>query len=402
MPLIGMISDRISTRWGRRRPFLLFAAVPFGCSFYLMFAVPPFESQIALAFYYAFAFVLYDTLYTLINVPYVALAPALTEDYDERSTLSGWRSGVSLVANLVTAVGFKTLAEGPFATWMGGNLVHGYALSAALWGFTMILPPLLLFATIEEPKHTPPVEKMRFFNSLRHTFANYPFRLAAIIYLATFTAADVAAAVLVWYLAFYIGAAAGFDSVVLGVMLLLAIITMPGVVRLMHMYGKRKTYIGFMFLWMSVLLMISQLRPGVIWPVVVVGALSGLGYGAATSIPWAIVADVIESDELKTGQRREGTYSGFLVFLRKLAGAAAILLVGQVLGFAGFIESGGDVVVQPQSAITALRFLVSGVPIMLLLVAIVAAWHFPMEREDHDQIRRQLIARRAVEKKGLE
>jgi GPH family glycoside/pentoside/hexuronide:cation symporter len=146
--------------------------------------------------------------------------------------------------------------------------------------------------------------------------------------------------------------------------------------------------------WMVMLLFITQIPPGGRNLVLVIGGLSGLGYGAATSIPWAIVADVIETDELKTGKRREGAYSGFLVFLRKFAGAAAIFLVGQVLNGAGFIESSGGSVVQPQSALDALQFLVSIVPIGLLLIAIFAAWRFPLERAEHDEIRRQLVEKR--------
>ena len=393
-PLVGMISDKLNTRWGRRRPFLLFGAVPFGIAFFLMFLVPPFESQVLLAFYYAFIFILYDTLYTIINVPYVALAPALTEDYDERSSLAGWRSGFMLFANLVTAVAFKSLAEGVFAGWFGGDLVAGYAVSAGLWGLSMVAPPLLLFAKLDEPAQTSSGENIQFVRSMKEVFANRPFRMAAIIYLVTFTAADVVAAVLIWYLDFYINAGPRFESILLGLMLVIAIVTMPLVVRMMHHYGKRKTYIIFMGFWMVMLLFITQIPPGGRNLVLVIGGLSGLGYGAATSIPWAIVADVIETDELKTGKRREGAYSGFLVFLRKFAGAAAIFLVGQVLNRAGFIESSGGSVVQPQSALDALQFLVSIVPIGLLLIAIFAAWRFPLERAEHDEIRRQLVEKR--------
>ena len=71
-PLIGMISDRLNTRWGRRRPFLLFGAIPFGVMFFMLFIVPPFKGDAALAAYYTVVFLLFDTLYTVINVPYSA------------------------------------------------------------------------------------------------------------------------------------------------------------------------------------------------------------------------------------------------------------------------------------------------------------------------------------------
>ena len=81
-PLVGSISDRLHSRWWRRRPFLLIGSIPFAFTFFLMFVVPPFESRSALVLYYAVVFLLYDTLYTLVNVPYLALVPELTQEYD--------------------------------------------------------------------------------------------------------------------------------------------------------------------------------------------------------------------------------------------------------------------------------------------------------------------------------
>ena len=69
-PLVGMMSDRLRTRWGCRRPFFMFGAIPFGLTFFLMFWVPPFTSRTALAIYYCLAYVVFDTLFTVVNVPY--------------------------------------------------------------------------------------------------------------------------------------------------------------------------------------------------------------------------------------------------------------------------------------------------------------------------------------------
>lgn len=260
-PLIGILSDRVHTRWGRRRPFLLFTAIPFGLCFFFLFSTPPIPSLGARAAYYGLIYILFDTLYTLINVPYSALAPALTPDYDERSTLAGWRMGVSIFAALVTAAGFKLLAETLFASWFGGSLRAGYATAGAVWGVTLAIPPLLLFAAIKEPETPPVFGSANLLRTAREVYANVPFRYAAMIYLASFAAVDVVAAVFVWFLVFYVRVAAGFDSIVLGVMLMLALITMPLVVKLMHRYGKRLTYIGCAFVWVIVLGIISQVPP---------------------------------------------------------------------------------------------------------------------------------------------
>lgn len=397
-PLIGILSDRLRTRWGRRRPFLLFTAVPFGVCFFLMFSVPSIDNLLALAAYYGLIYILFDTLYTLINVPYSALAPALTPDYDERSTLAGWRMGVSIFASLVTAAGFKLLAESVFAGWFGGNLAAGYAVSAALWGVTLIIPPLLLFVTIQEPDTAPVTTSANLLRNAREVYANVSFRYAAIIYLASFAAVDVVASVFVWFLVFYVQVDAGFDSIILGVMLTLALLTMPLVVRLMHRFGKRLTYVGCGLVWIVVLILISQAPPGGQSYMLAAAVFAGLGYGAANAVPWAIVADVIEADELATGQRREGVYFGYLVFLRKLTGTGSILLVGLVLEAAGFVASAGGLMTaaQPAAALLALRWLVSAVPAFCLVIAILTAWRYPLDRQTHLQLRQQLAQRQAT------
>lgn len=399
-PLVGMVSDRLQTRWGRRRPFLLFGAVPFGLTFFFLFWVPPFHTRLALAIYYGFVFLLFDTIYTVVNVPYSALTPELSEDYDERSSLAGWRMGVSIFAALVTGGTFKLLAEQVFVHWFGGGtegIRAGYALAAAIWGVTMTIPLLILFKHVEEPERAPDVDSIRPYQTFREVFSNRPFRLGATIYLLSFATVDVILVVFIRFLIDYVRVKPGFDNLLLAIVLGIAFLSMPIVVQLMRRFGKRNTYIGSMLLMAVVLLIISQVPPGGQNMMLAAAVFAGLGFGAAQAVPWAIVADVVEADELKTGKRREGVYYGYLVFFRKLVSAVAIFIVGQVLALTGFISSttGSVYIAQPAGALWALRIFVGVIPAVMLIFAVMAAWRYPLDKESYQEIQRQLARRRA-------
>ena len=110
-PLIGILSDRIHTRWGRRRPFLLWFAIPFGLSFIILWSAPNWESQTALLIYVTLSFMLADTLQTLVAVPFLSLTPELTSDYDERTTLTSFRSFFQLVGALTVVVAAPAIVD---------------------------------------------------------------------------------------------------------------------------------------------------------------------------------------------------------------------------------------------------------------------------------------------------
>jgi len=101
-PIIGHISDRTRTRWGRRRPFLLFGPLPFALAFILLWWRPPFEAPAALVAYYAAAYVIFDTAATFVYMPYFAMTPELTSDYDERTSVTTYRMAFSILGSLIS------------------------------------------------------------------------------------------------------------------------------------------------------------------------------------------------------------------------------------------------------------------------------------------------------------
>ena len=137
-PLFGLVSDRIRTRWGRRRVLLLFGAVPLGLTFMLMWLVPSF-GQAGLALYYATVFILFDTVFTLVHVGYNALTPEMTSDYDERSSLNGYRMAFSIAGTLGAIILATVLG------WYIADLQVRFAVTGVILGLLAMIPPLIVF-----------------------------------------------------------------------------------------------------------------------------------------------------------------------------------------------------------------------------------------------------------------
>ena len=160
-PLIGLLSDRIHTRWGRRRPFLLWFAIPFGLSFITLWSAPDWDSQTGLLIYVTLSFMLADTLQTLVGVPFLSLTPELTSDYDERTTLTSFRSFFQLAGALTVVVTAPAIVDVVLAS--GGSQQQGFMLVGAIFGGLGAIPLLLIGLFIRE-------------RSRREQTATLPFR----------------------------------------------------------------------------------------------------------------------------------------------------------------------------------------------------------------------------------
>jgi GPH family glycoside/pentoside/hexuronide:cation symporter len=196
-PLFGLISDRIRSRWGRRRVLLLFGALPLGISFAMMWLVPPWE-PLALTAYYALAFILFDTVFTAVHVGYNALTPEMTPDYDERSSLNGYRMVFSISGTLGAIILATVLS------WYIDDTRVLYGLVGAGLGLASIIPPLIVFrVTRERPAEEQP-EPLPVRDALAATLSNRPFWMVMGLYLLSWTTASILAAVLVYYANYYL------------------------------------------------------------------------------------------------------------------------------------------------------------------------------------------------------
>jgi GPH family glycoside/pentoside/hexuronide:cation symporter len=158
--------------------------------------------------------------------------------------------------------------------------------------------------------------------------------------------------------------------------------------------GKKAVYIVGMLFWIGVQVFLFFLQPGQVVLAVVLGMLAGVGVAVAYLIPWSMMPDVMEYDELQTGERREGIFYGFMVLLQKLGLALGLFLVSQGLEWWGF-DQNLPPAEQPESALTAIRFMIGPAPAVLLLLGIALAYFYPITQQKHAELRAQVAARHA-------
>ena len=386
-PLFGLLSDRIRTRWGRRRVLLLFGAVPLGLSFAMMWLVPPW-SPLALTAYYAVALILFDTVFTAVHVGYNALTPEMTADYDERSSLNGYRMVLSISGTLGAIILATVLG------WFVEDSRLLFAIVGAGLGLVSMVPPLVVFAVTQERAAEEQPAALPVRQALKMTLGNRPFRLVMGLYLLSWTTASILAANLVYFANYYLRVpeqATYFVLVAQGS----AILFIPLWVWVARRLDKRRAFLLGTASWIAVLLGIFLLGPDQVGLAYALAALAGSGIATAYVLPWSMVPDIIEYDEVRSGQRREGSYYAFASFFQKLATGAALWAMGQALALTGYINppTSGPLPVQPSQAVQAIRFFMGPVPVVLLVLAMIFAWRYPISREEHRALREQLAAR---------
>ncbi len=392
-PLVGMISDRVHTRWGRRRPWFLFGAIPFGLTFFLLFLVPPLGDSGKFVYYLVVSLLL-DTAFTVVNVPYTALTAELTRDYDERTSLNQYRFAFSIGSGLIAAVAHPIIVN---AVQPGAGLQTAYAVSALVWAVVATAPFFFAFWGTYE-RHTAEEEApMPFAQALRFTFANRAFRYVTGIYLASWLVVQTVSTIVVYYLTYWLRQPDLTPLVILAVQGS-ALIWLFIWTRVSRRVGKKGVYFRGMGFWIAVSFALFAVQPD--WPawiIIALGALAGVGVATAYLVPWAMLPDVIELDELQTGRRREGAFYGFFVLLQKLGLAVGLFLVSQVLAWAGYITpppNAATPIVQPDSALLAIRWMIGPVPAIVLLIGMWLVWRFPITKAQHEQTLAELQTRR--------
>lgn len=391
--LFGYLGDRTRSRWGRRRPYLIFCAVPMMLSFWLLLSIPEGLTGAAAFFTIFGTAMLFDTFHTLVCTNYSAMTAELTMDYDERTSLSTYRMIFSIIGYLCGA-GATTLLASIISSQTGMSTRQAWSMVGLIFGalgaVTTLIPGLFLKnkpVIDAEPTKLPPVK------AVLSTLKNKPFLKYLLISMIMSTAFTMVTTMLSYYLIYQLDMADSLYLVMFLMLGTLAVFLVP-CSHVSAKLGKAKTYaLGISIA--SAGLIVAFFLSGQSIVIYILAAIVGMGFSSQWVCPHSMMPDVIEYDELETGERREGIYYGMNATAGKITGALGSAICGWGMELTGYVEGAA----QSAEALLAIRAMFALIPALLLFVCVPLLLRYPITRESHAEVLAQLEQRRKEQAK---
>jgi glycoside/pentoside/hexuronide:cation symporter, GPH family len=385
-PLFGYWSDRTRSRFGRRRIYMLIGAVPLGIAACIMFSLPKGLSGVGAFFAVLLTFWLVDTFHTMTTVPYYALTPEMTRDYNERASLTSIRMVFSVFGYILGAAS-TTLLAGLFKG-AGLNLQQAWSATGAIFGVIAITTTLVTTLSVKEkpelagePSQLPPVKAV--FTS----FKNKPFLILMIAFILSSFSFTVLTALVPYFIQYQLNMGSQVSFVLLVMLVTIGIFLVPAKL-ISDRINKGPAYALGLFI-ASLAIITSFFFPRGATPLIyVVAAVAGMGFSAQWVFPWSMLPDVIEYDEKMTGERREGIYYGLWAFLSKFTGALGVAVSGWALGLFGYIPNAEQTV----HALFGIRLFFAVVPAVVILISLPFLIWYPITRQKHAALVAELAA----------
>ncbi len=381
-PIIGTISDHTNSRWGRKRPFLLFGAVPLGLMTFLLFYGPHLSLNMKII-YAAATFIVFSTAIATVNVPYGALTADMTLDAKERSGITGFRMTFALLGTLFAAAATKPLAS------LFPNEATGFRWIGAIYGIIIAVIILITFSTVRERvKHVDLEEKLPFFENLKVIFLNGPFLLLAggvTLYMA---AVNLLAIIVVYFFKYNLHKE-NLVSIAFIALFVTAAVFIPAFIWLSNKKSKKFGFNVGMIMLMASLTGMYFMPGDNLYAIFALFFIAGIGMSTVFLFPWAMVPDTVEYSEWKTGLRREGTIYGVYFLCMKIGSAISGYVAGTGLAHFGFIAN----VQQTGETLVGIRLLISFIPIAFIILGMILIFFYPIDAAYHKRILDELKTR---------
>ena len=381
-PMIGILSDKWKTRFGRRKPWMFVGTPLMMVSLWMLF-VPP--RDVSTLYLFVWISLLYFS-FTLVDLPYKAWGAELSTDYRERSQVTGWRESfgyLGLISSLVIPLVMAYVLEltGP------RNALYGIAVAVVITLPILIAPALL---AVKEPPpdrlDRPPVT---LWQGLAIVWANKSF-IRLVVCLVFFATAISMTASLSFFFVQHV-MEEPFDRYAMFVLVyyLSSTAAIPIWLRISYRLGKHRTVV-LGLIWLSIWSApIPLLGPGDFGIFFFLMIMKGSSIGSLIFLPASMAADIVDIDTLESGEQRTGLYFSLWGMVTKGAGALGVLIATNVVVWFGFDPA---IDANTPTAKLAVACLYSLIPAGIALIALPLLWRYPLTEERQKELRARIEA----------
>ncbi len=388
-PLIGYLSDRTSSRLGRRRVWMFWAAVPMGLGLVAMWSPPTMLDATWLVIWMGAALLLYETASTAFFVPHGALGVELTPNYHERTRLYGYSHMIGIFGTVLglSSLQLMIMSDDKRTFAVALSLLAAIVVTVLVLWTTRILPERLDYQG--RGSRSP-------FKSFADVFINKHARLLLLVYgIETFGGATLG--ILTPYAVEYVIFLTDQLVAILIVNQLPQFLLAPLWIWLSKYFGKRNLWISATLLSAVSFGSLYFTPAGPSLYVYVCVFFAGIGQGAGAVLAPAIQADIIDYDEYLTNERKEGSYLAVWNLIRKCAASVTVFIVGIMLQFSGFEPN----VAQTEGTQGMIRSMLALMPAAFYVIGALLLLRFSFNEEEHSEVRLELDAR-ALKKGSVE
>lgn len=373
-PLMGFVSDRTNSRWGRRRPWMFLGALTLPLAFYQVFAVPEFASWQGSYYWVMGWYMLAATCFTVYVVPYVSMPAEMTDDYHERTRILAWRMAFVVIGVLIGG------ALAPLFIKLGGGGRAGHQLmGAALASIMFVVMLYTVITSAKLPQRAWQRSDVAGFQGFKIALANRPFKVLMASYMLMMVAGNCLMATVPFYVAHILNRDGEFITALFLCHLLPSLLFMPVWNYLSRRIGKsRGLAIGAAIYGVgsTALFFIGSEPP--LWLALSVITLMGIGMGAIQLFPFAMVPDVIALDRRNSGMNREGLFMGVWIANEKIGIACGAFVAALVLEASGFVEGPAE---QSVEAVYGVQLALGLVPAIIMFLSMAILKGYSLDRE---------------------
>ena len=377
-PVLGVLSDRVQTKLGRRRHWIIISVPILLISVYQIF-MP--QSEITANYLLWWMVILYVG-YTLLSVSHMSWGAELSSDYHERARVQGWRE-FALMFGMLAVLLLPALIE------------HLSKITAAIkvasmgWFVIILLPITVAIAVWQVPEYpTPKATQISWRKTIKILIKNRLLQKVLLADLLTGLVPGITGSLYLFFVN-YVMDLEPWSSLLLLAYFVAGFLAIPVWIHLSYRLGKHQTFSLAMIYTSIILPIILLVKPGIFWQYGICNLLYGLSSGASGFLLRSIMADVTDYDNLETGSQRTGLYYSFLTMTNKIGYALAVGITYPLLDWIGFIP-GSD---NTTAAITGLKYIFIFLPIPITIFAALIMWNFPLNKDKHRELRRLIDER---------